>query len=52
MWVMHIFNALYSLYFGKEGWVVVDGDGTKSSKNGTWYNIQYYNVGFMLMSSS
>ncbi len=26
-----------SLYMGKLGWVIVDGDGTKPSKNGTWY---------------
>jgi len=30
------------LYFSEKGWIIVDGDGTQESKNGTWYFDQNY----------
>ncbi|MDR3547022.1 MAG: FHA domain-containing protein [Candidatus Pacebacteria bacterium] len=26
-----------SMYMGKAGWVIADGDGSRPSRNGTWY---------------
>ncbi len=29
------------LYHRETGWVIVDGDGTQPSKNGTWYDVLF-----------